>query len=108
MPPPTGTPQIFLEQSFALYEINLYIRILAIAQPKSILQWQMTADYSLLAGGGIFGDNGPLRPTQRFWNLKQLASTPPRSFALPVQCKSPASPAPHSATSPRAPTRCTS
>ena len=81
--------QIFLEQSFALYEINLYIRILAIAQPKSILQWQMTADYSLLAGGGIFGDNGPLRPTQRFWNIKQLASTPPRSFALPVQCKSP-------------------
>jgi hypothetical protein len=63
------------------------VRILAIAQPKSILQWQMTADYSLLAGGGIFGDNGPLRPTQRFWNLKQLASTPPRSFALPVQCK---------------------
>jgi hypothetical protein len=79
--------QIFLEQSFALYEINLYVRILAISQPRSILQWQMTADYSLLAGGGIFGDNGPLRPTQRFWNLKQLASTPPRSFALPVECK---------------------
>jgi hypothetical protein len=79
--------QIFEEQSFALYEINLYVRILAISQPKSILQWQMTADYSLLAGGGIFGDNGPLRPTQRFWNLKQLASTPGRSFALPVQCK---------------------
>jgi hypothetical protein len=81
--------QIFEEQSFALYEINLYVRILAIAQPKSILQWQMTADYSLLAGGGIFGDNGPLRPTQRFWNLKQLASTPPRTFNLPVQCKGP-------------------
>jgi hypothetical protein len=79
-------PQIFTEQSFALYEINLYLRILAIAQPRSILQWQMTADYSLLTGGGIFGDQGPLRPTRRFWNLKQLASTPPRSFALPVVC----------------------
>ena len=79
-------PQIFHEQSFALYEINLYLRILAIAQPKSILQWQLTADYSPLAGGGIFNDNGPLRPTRRFWNLKQLASTPPRSFALPVAC----------------------
>ena len=82
-------PQIFFEQSFALYEINLYTRILAIAQPKSILQWQLTADYSPLAGGGIFGDSGPLRPTQRFWNMKQLASTPPRSFALPVKCGKP-------------------
>jgi hypothetical protein len=79
-------PQIFTEQSFALYEINLYLRILAIAQPRSILQWQFTADYSVLAGGGIFNDNGPLRPTRRFWNLKQLASTPPRSFSLPVAC----------------------
>ena len=79
-------PQILLEQSFALYEINLYLRILAIAQPRSILQWQLTADYSPLAGGGIFNDNGPLRPTRRFWNLKQLASTPPRSFSLPVAC----------------------
>ncbi len=79
-------PQIFTEQSFALYEINLYLRILAIAQPRSILQWQFTADYSVLAGGGIFNDNGPLRPTRRFWNLKQLAPTPPRSFSLPVAC----------------------
>ncbi len=79
-------PQILNEQSFALYEINLYLRILAIAQPRSILQWQLTADYSPLAGGGIFNDNGPLRPTRRFWNLNQLASTPPRSFSLPVVC----------------------
>ena len=79
-------PQIFHEQSFALYEINLYLRILSIAQPKSILQWQLTADYSPLAGGGIFNDSGPLRPTRRFWNLKQLAATPPRSFSLPVAC----------------------
>ena len=78
--------QIFNEPSFALYEINLYLRILAIAQPRSILQWQLTADYSLLAGGGAVNDNGPLRPTRRFWNFKQLASTPPRSFSLPVAC----------------------
>ena len=82
-------PQIFNEQSFALYEINLYLRILSIAQPKSILQWQLTADYSVLAGGGIFNDNGPLRPTRRFWNLKQLAATPRRSFSLPVACNKP-------------------
>ncbi len=82
-------PQIFLEQSFALREIELYNRILGIAQPKSIIQWQLTADYSLLIGGGVFGDNGPLRPTQRFWNLKQLASSPPSTFYLPVKCDRP-------------------
>jgi O-glycosyl hydrolase len=82
-------PQVFAEQQFALYEINLYLRILALAQPRSILQWQLTSDYSLLAGGGAFGDNGPIRPTRRFWNFKQLASTPERSFALPVACNGP-------------------
>jgi O-glycosyl hydrolase len=82
-------PQIFSEQSFALYEINLYMRILAVAQPQSILQWQLTSDYSILAGGGAFGDNGPIRPTRRFWNFKQLASTPERSFSLPVACSGP-------------------
>jgi hypothetical protein len=46
-------PQILNEQSFALYEINLYLRILAIAQPRSILQWQLTADYSPLAGAAF-------------------------------------------------------
>ena len=46
----------------------------------------MTADYSPLWGNGIFGSTGPLRPTQRFWNLKQLASTPEESFVLPITC----------------------
>lgn len=77
-------PQIFEEPSFALHEINLYTRICALSQPKSILQWQLTADYSLLAGGGIFNNHEKLRPTQRFWNLKQLASTPAGAFALPL------------------------
>lgn len=81
--------RIFLEPSFALHEIDLYTRILAVAQPASILQWQLTADYSLLAGNGIAGDTGPLRPTQRFWNLKQLASAPRRSFHLPVESSHP-------------------
>jgi hypothetical protein len=79
-------PQIFLEPAFALYEINLYIRIAAICQPLSILQWQYTSDYSILWGNGIFGSDGPLRPTQRFWNLQQLSDTPEDSFALPFTC----------------------
>ncbi|MGA3096248.1 MAG: hypothetical protein ABSF25_07330 [Bryobacteraceae bacterium] len=82
-------PQIFREPSFSLNEIELYERILAIAQPKSILHWQLTADYSLLAGGGVYGDSGPLRPTQRFWELKQLAATPPNVFYLPAKCDRP-------------------
>jgi hypothetical protein len=82
-------PLIFQEPSFALREIELYERIMAIAQPKAILHWQLTADYSLLAGGGVYGDSGPLRPTQRFWNLKQLASTPPNVFYLPAKCDRP-------------------
>ena len=61
----------------------------AICQPLSILQWQLTADYSPLTGGGIFGKEGPLEPTQRFWNLKQLASTPEGLKYMPVSCESP-------------------
>jgi hypothetical protein len=79
-------PSIFLEPKFAHDEIFLYLRMLAVSEPKSILQWQLTSDYSLLAGGGAFGDTTALRPTQRFWNLKQLASTPPHSFHLPIVC----------------------
>ncbi len=79
-------PQIFLEPAFALYEINLYTRIAAICQPLTILQWQLTSDYSPLWGAGIYGSDGPLRPTQRFWNLQQLADTPEQSFALPFTC----------------------
>ena len=77
-------PSIFSEPTYALQEINLYIRLLSICQPETILQWQLTSDYSLLAGGGLFGNNAPLMPTQRFWNLKQLASTPKGLFAMPI------------------------
>lgn len=77
-------PAVFEEPTYALEEINLYTRLLAICQPLTILQWQLTADYSPLVGGGIFGNNEPLRPTQRFWNLKQLASTPKDLLAMPM------------------------
>jgi len=66
----------FEEKVYAMEEINLYTRILAINQPMTILQWQLTADYSVLAGGGIYGNEEPLRPTVRYWNLLQLANTP--------------------------------
>lgn len=77
---------IFDEYSFALHEINLYNRICALSRPLSILQWQLTADYSVLMGQGIYDSTGPLRPTHRFWNLKQLASTPAGAAVLPMDC----------------------
>jgi hypothetical protein len=81
----SGYPLIFREPTYALDEINLYTRILNICQPVTILQWQLTTDYSPLIGGGVFGDNKePLHPGQRFFNLKQLASTPAGLFAMPV------------------------
>jgi len=82
-------PAIFEEPTYALDEINLYVNILSVCQPLSILQWQLTADYSPLSGGGVFGNTEtPLHPTQRFWNLKQLASTQPKIFALPITSNS--------------------
>lgn len=82
-------PHIFEEMHYALEEIKLYVRMLAICQPQAILQWQLTADYSPLSGGGIFGnDRIPLQPTQRFWNLKQLAQTPKNLHILPLTCSS--------------------
>lgn len=68
--------RFFEEKVYAMEEINLYTRILAINRPMTILQWQLTADYSVLAGGGIYGNDEPLRPTVRYWNLMQLANTP--------------------------------
>jgi O-glycosyl hydrolase len=76
-------PNIFLEPWYGLEEISLYANICRIAQPLSILQWQLTRDYSVLSGGA---DGSPLEPTQRFWNLKQLDLTPQGSAALPVTC----------------------
>lgn len=78
-------PEIFEEPTYALDEIDLYTRILAICEPLSILQWQLTADYSAMSGGGVFGnEEDPLYPTQRFWNLKQLGSVPEGLFAMPI------------------------
>ncbi len=81
--------QVFLEPWFQLKEIATYLRICNTVQPATIMEWQFTSDYSVLTGGGNYGDGGPLRPTMRFWNLKQLGSTPAGAFALPVASSRP-------------------
>jgi hypothetical protein len=77
---------IFIEPWFCLNEIAQYVEICRVAQPLSILRWQLTADYSILTGG-----NGgrPLQPAQRFWQIKQLGMTAPDSTALPINCDHP-------------------
>jgi O-glycosyl hydrolase len=75
------TRNVFLEPWYALDEVNLYIRCMALSQPTSILHWQLTDDYSILSGGR----NGqPLQPTQRFFNLKQMNLTPPEAPSLGI------------------------
>jgi hypothetical protein len=83
-------PEIFTEPTYAMEEANLYVRILRICEPASILQWQLTADYSPLKGGGVFGNPWPgLSPTQRFWNFKQIADMPAGLHAMPVGANRP-------------------
>ncbi len=81
-----GYPDILHEPSFAQDEIDTYIRSINTAHVRTILQWQLTSDYSLLTGGGIYRTEGNLHPTQRFWNLKQLGMVSQGSFILPVTC----------------------
>ncbi len=83
-------PQIFEEPTYALDEIDVYVKMMNIAQPRSILQWQLTADYSVLSGGGIFGNTeDELYPQQRFYNLRQLSETPESLYALGVKTNKP-------------------
>lgn len=77
-------PGLRLEPWFQLQEIELYVRCCAYGQPATIMEWQLTTDYSVLTGGGVYGESGRLKPTQRFWNLKQLGATSAGALALPI------------------------
>jgi Glycosyl hydrolase family 30 TIM-barrel domain len=72
-----------LEPWYCLNEIAQYVEICRVAQPLSILPWQLTSDYSILTGGP---GGGPLEPAQRFWQIKQLGMTAAGSTSVPVTC----------------------
>ena len=74
---------LFHEPWYCLDEIAQYVEICRVAQPLSILHWQLTADYSVLTGGT---DGRPLQPAQRFWDIKQLGMTAAGSTAVPITC----------------------
>ncbi|MBP7935959.1 MAG: hypothetical protein KA354_15035 [Phycisphaerae bacterium] len=77
---------VLIESWYALEEISQYVEICRVAQPRSILHWQLTADYSVLTGGL---DGRPLEPTQRFWQLKQLGMTSVGAASVPMTCDRP-------------------
>jgi len=71
---------IFAEPWYAQDEIGLYINICRVAQVASVLQWQLTENYSILTGNATAG----FQPAMRFYQLKQLDMTPAGSLALPI------------------------
>jgi hypothetical protein len=77
---------IFLEPWFCLNEIAQYVEICRVAQPLSILHWQLTADYSILTGGT---GGQPLQPARRFWDIKQLGMTAADAASVPITCDNP-------------------
>jgi hypothetical protein len=81
-----ASPDVLKEPSFAQNEVDIYVRACNVAQVSSILQWQLTSDYSLVTGRGIYNTEGDIHPTQRFWNLKQFGLIPSGSFILPAKC----------------------
>jgi O-glycosyl hydrolase len=74
---------VFLEPWYCLDEIAQYVEICRVAQPLSILHWQLTSDYSILTGGT---GGATLAPAQRFWDIKQLGMTAAGAKAVPVTC----------------------
>jgi len=77
---------IFAEPWFCLSEIDVYVRSCALCQLQSVLEWQLTYDYSVLTDAR---DDQPLAPTMRFWQLKQLGTTPAGSAWLPIATDQP-------------------
>ena len=77
-------PNVFQEGWYALDEAAEYARIMRVCQPESILEWQLTQDYSVLKSDPA----GDLLPTQRFYNLKQFNLAPAGSAWAPAQSSS--------------------
>ncbi len=77
-------PNVFREAWYALDEAAEYVRIMRLCQPESILEWQLTQDYSVLMSDAA----GALQPAQRFHNLKQFNLAPAGSAWIPAHSNS--------------------
>jgi hypothetical protein len=60
---------VFLEPWFCINEAAQYVEICRVAQPLSILHWQLTSDYSILTGGMADDRFNPRRDSGRSNNL---------------------------------------
>jgi hypothetical protein len=80
-----GYSTIFREKWYALDEAAEYVRIMRICQPKAILEWQLTENYSVLSTDS----NGALHTTQRFYNLKQFNLAPAGSVWISATSNNP-------------------
>lgn len=83
------SPDLFLDERYQFDEAALYLDISRLAQPSTIMEWQLTADYSVLDGGGTYGREGPLTPTFRYWLLWHLAQAPAGYRHIPVDFQQP-------------------
>jgi hypothetical protein len=72
-------PDVCLEPWFALDEAVMYLRCLSVAQPLSMLHWELTANYGL----GRPTRDGTFEPAMRWWQYKQISQlTPPNSAVI--------------------------
>ncbi len=63
---------------YYINELRMYQEILLHARPRAVLEWEYTADYRMLEV-----EEGPdgrerLRPTPRYWMIRQFANLTPR------------------------------
>ncbi|MBN1844216.1 MAG: hypothetical protein JW810_00930 [Sedimentisphaerales bacterium] len=75
---------------YALREVRMYQEILLYARPQGTMQWEFTADYSLVEQERRSADSNRLVPTERFWFVKHFCNlTPAAAEALETRSDHP-------------------
>jgi len=76
--------------AYAMRELQMYQEILLHARPQGTMQWEYTADYSILGSVKDADGQVQLRPTPRFDMIRQFSNlTPPRAWAVAVESDNP-------------------
>lgn len=80
----------FDNYSYAVQEVRMYQELLLHARPQGTMQWEFTADYSILKVDKDEQGNDRLTPTKRFWFVKHFCNlTPYKSQALTTASDNP-------------------
>lgn len=76
--------------SYAVQEVRMYQELLLHARPQGTMQWEFTADYSILKQDKDEQGKDRLTPTARFWFVKHFCNlTPYHSEALATASDNP-------------------